>query len=577
MPSPDRILFNGKITTMDPDRPDASAVAVSAERIVAVGEDKDVLALKTVGTEVIDLGGQRVIPGLIDSHTHIIRQGNNFAMELRWDHVPSLADGLRMLKAQAQRTPAGQWIRVVGGWSIDQFAEKRLPTLEEINAVAPEVPVYVLHLYDRAWLNRAALRALGIDRHYYEPFVSGRLERDDQGNPTGLALARPNAQPLYALLDMAPKLDLEQQLTSTKHYFRALNGLGLTSALDCAGGFLNYPDDYGVISELNRRGEQTVRIGYQLFAQRPQFELDDFRRWNDIVKPDQGDSFLKCVGAGEMLVASAYDFEDFSYPRPELPKRMEGDLRPVLEFLLENRWPIRFHCTYEESAKRLLTLVEEVGRDKGLDELNWIFDHGETISEATMEWVARLGGGISYQNRIAFQTTAYRDRYGEDALRDVMPVKKMIASGAPLAAGTDATRVSSYNPWLAIHWAVSGRGRGGDVIWSDASRLSRHDALRHWTAAGAWFSREEGIKGQIKVGQLADIAVLDRDYFSITEPEITEIEADLTLTGGVIVHAKGRFGAHAPDPLPELPDWSPVPIFGAPGVHGPGQRTLAAE
>ena len=573
----DRILFNGKITTMDPDRPEASAVALKDGLVLEVGSDADVLRLKDAGTEVIDLGGQRVIPGLIDSHTHIIRQGNNFAMELRWDHVPSLADGLRMLKEQAQRTPAGQWIRVVGGWSADQFAEKRLPTLDEINAVAPDVPVYVLHLYDRAWLNKAALRALGIDSHFYEPFVSGRLERDDQGNPTGLAMARPNAQPLYALLDMAPKLDFEQQVTSTKHYFRALNGLGLTSALDCAGGFLNYPDDYGVISELNRRGEQTVRIGYQLFAQRPMFELDDFKRWNDIVKPDEGDDYLKCVGAGEMLVASAYDFEDFSYPRPELSKRMEGDLKPVLEFLFENRWPIRFHCTYEESAHRLLSVVEEVGRDKGLEELNWIFDHGETVSEATMDWVARLGGGISYQNRIAFQATAYRDRYGEDALHDVMPVKKMMASGVPLAAGTDATRVSSYNPWLAVHWAVSGKGRGGDVIWQAANRLNRHDALRHWTAAGAWFSRENGKKGQIKAGQFADLAVLDRDYFAIPEDDIVNIEADLTFTGGKVVHAKGAFAGLAPAPLPDLPDWSPVPVFGAPGAGASAPAPQAAE
>ena len=563
----DAILYNGRITTMDPDQPEASAVAIAGSLIKAVGSDADMLALKDAQTKIIDLGGQRVIPGLIDSHTHIIRQGNNFAMELRWDEVPSLADGLAMLKAQAQRTPAGQWIRVVGGWSADQFAERRLPTLEEINAVAPDVPVYVLHLYDRAWLNKAALRALGIDNHFYEPFVSGRLERDDDGNPTGLALARPNAQPLYALLDMAPKLDFEQQITSTKHYFRALNALGLTSALDCAGGFLNYPDDYGVISELNRRGEQTVRIGYQLFAQRPLFELDDFKRWNDLVKSDQGDDYLKCVGAGEMLVASAYDFEDFSYPRPELPKRMEGDLRPVLEFLFENRWPIRFHCTYEESAHRLLALVEEVGRDKGLDELNWIFDHGETVSEKTMEWVARLGGGISYQNRIAFQTTAYRERYGEAALREVMPVKKMMASGVPLAAGTDATRVSSYNPWLAIHWAVSGKGRGGDAIWAPENRLDRHDALRHWTAEGAWFSRETGKKGQLMPGQFADLAVLDRDYFAIAEDDIANITADMTLCGGKVVHAKGAFAAHAPDPLPELPDWSPVPIFGAPGAR----------
>ncbi|WP_170464695.1 amidohydrolase [Ruegeria arenilitoris] len=561
----DLILYNGRITTFDPDRPEATAIAISGGKIEATGTDAELMA-EARDAQTIDLQGRRVIPGLIDSHTHIIRQGNNFAMELRWDHVPSLADGLAMLKAQAQRTPAGQWIRVVGGWSADQFAEKRLPTIDEINAVAPDVPVYVLHLYDRAWLNKAALRALGIDSHYYEPFISGRLERDDSGNPTGLALARPNAQPLYALLDMAPKLDFEQQLLSTKHYFRALNGLGLTSALDCAGGFLNYPDDYGVISELNRRGEQTVRIGYQLFAQRPTLELDDFKRWNDVVKPDQGDDFLKCVGAGEMLVASAYDFEDFSYPRPELPKRMESDLKPVLEFLFEKRWPIRFHCTYEESAHRLLSVVEEVGRDKGLDELNWIFDHGETVSEKTMERVARLGGGISYQNRIAFQTTAYRDRYGEVELRDVMPVKKMMASGAPLAAGTDATRVSSYNPWLAIHWAVSGKGRGGDMIWSAENRLSREDALRHWTAAGAWFSREQGKKGQLKPGQFADLAVLDRDYFAVAEDEIADISADLTVTGGKIVHAKGAFASIGPEPLPELPDWSPINSFGAPGV-----------
>ena len=561
----DLILINGKITTMDPQRRDATAVAIENGLVTETGSDADILHLKTATTEVVDLKGQRVIPGLNDSHTHIIRQGNNFAMELRWDNVPSLADGLRMLKAQAQRTPAGQWIRVVGGWSVDQFAEKRLPTIDEINAASPDVPIYVLHLYDRAWLNRAALRALGIDEHFYEPFVSGRLERDDHGRPTGLALARPNAQPLYALLDMAPKLDFEAQITSTKHYFRALNGLGLTSALDCAGGFLNYPDDYGVITELNRRGEQTVRIGYQLFAQRPLFELDDFRRWNDIVKPDQGDDFLKCVGAGEMLVASAYDFEDFSYPRPTLPKRMEGDLEPVLDFLLENRWPIRFHCTYEESADRILTVLERVAARHGTDGLNWIFDHGETVTEATMERVVRLGGGISYQNRIAFQTNAYRDLYGDQALAEAMPVRKMMASGAPVAAGTDATRVSSYNPWLCIHWLVSGKGRGGDVMWAPENRLSREEALRHWTASGAWFSREAGKKGQIAPGQFADLAVLDRDYFTVAEDEIADITADLTLVGGKVVYAKGAFSHTAPAPLPALPDWSPIPVFGAPG------------
>jgi predicted amidohydrolase YtcJ len=572
----DLIIHNARVSTVDEANPQAQAVAIGGGVFTAVGSDKDVLALAGPDTRVIDAKGRRIIPGLIDSHTHIIRQGNNFAMELRWDEVPSLADGLRMLREQARRTPPGAWVRVVGGWSADQFAEKRLPTLDEINAAAPDTPVYVLHLYDRAWMNGAALRALGIDEHFYEPFVSGRLERDDEGRPTGLALARPNAQPLYALLDRAPKLTFEEQLISTKHYFRALNGLGLTSALDCAGGFLNYPDDYGVISTLNKRGEQTVRIGYQLFAQKPGRELADFQRWNEVVKPDQGDAFLKCVGAGEMLVASAYDFEDFSYPRPTLGPQMEGELEPVLDFLLKNRWPFRFHCTYEESAQRILDVVERVGGKYGLEGLNWIFDHGETISEATMERVARLHGGISYQNRIAFQTREYERRYGTKALREVMPVRKMIASGAPLASGTDATRVSSYNPWLSIHWLVSGEGRGGEVMWEEGNRLSREEALRHWTAAGAWFSREQGTKGQIKVGQYADLALLDRDYFACPIPEIAAITADLTLVDGQIVHAKDAFASLAPEALPALPSWSPVPTFGAPGVR-PAALKRAAE
>lgn len=561
----DLILRNARIATMDRARPEAQAIAITGAEIASVGSNAEVMALATPATRVIDAGGARMIPGLIDSHTHIIRQGNNFAMELRWDEVPSLADGLRMLKAQAQRTPPGAWVRVVGGWSADQFAEKRLPTLEEINAAAPDVPVYVLHLYDRAWMNGAALRALGIDEHFYEPFVSGRLERDDEGRPTGLALARPNAQPLYALLDRAPKLSLEEQLTSTKHYFRALNALGLTSALDCAGGFLNYPDDYGVISELHRRGEQSVRIGYQLFAQKPGRELADFMRWNEIVRPDEGDEVLKCVGAGEMLVASAYDFEDFSYPRPTLQPTMEAELEAVLGFLAKNRWPFRFHCTYEESAQRILAVVERVGAAYGLQGLNWIFDHGETVSEPTMEWIARLHGGISYQNRLPFQAREFRRRYGGDALRAAMPVRKMMRMGLPLAAGTDATRVSSYNPWICIHWLVSGRGRGGDVMWEETDRLSREEALRHWTEAGAWFSRESGRKGVLKPGALADLALLDRDVFACAEDEIAAITADLTVMGGKVVHATRAFAMHAPPALPPLPAWSPLNAFGAPG------------
>src|SRR5207302_9995015 len=149
------------------------------------------------------------IPGLHDSHLHVIRGGLNFNMELRWDGVPSLADALRLLKEQARRTPPDQWVRVVGGWSEFQFAERRMPTLDEINAAAPDTPVFVLHLYARALLNRAALRVVGYDKNTPNP-LGGEIQRDKAGNPTGLLIAQPSAFILYSTLAKGPKLPFEQ-------------------------------------------------------------------------------------------------------------------------------------------------------------------------------------------------------------------------------------------------------------------------------------------------------------------------------------------------------------------------------
>ncbi len=322
---PDLILHNGRFTTLDRANPVADAVAIKDGRFTRVGRAEDVLPLAGGATRVIDLQGKRVLPGLIDNHLHIIRGGLNFNLELRWDGVRSLADAMGMLKRQVAITPAPQWVRVVGGFTEHQFAEKRLPTIEELNAVAPDTPVFILHLYDRALLNGAALRAVGYTKDTPAP-PGGEIVRDSAGNLTGLLLAKPNAAILYATLAKGPKLPFDYQLNSTRHFMRELNRLGVTGAIDAGGGNQNYPDDYEVIQKLADDGQLTIRLAYNLFTQKPKQEKEDFLNWTANSTYKQGDDYFRHNGAGEMLVFSAADFEDFRQPRPEVAPEMEGDL-----------------------------------------------------------------------------------------------------------------------------------------------------------------------------------------------------------------------------------------------------------
>ena len=557
----DVIIMNGRIATQDERRSFASAAAIKDGRFIAVGSDKDVMAHRGEKTQIIDVQGRTVIPGLNDSHMHPIRGGLNYNMELRWDGVPSLADALRLLKEQAARTPPPQWVRVVGGWTEFQFAERRMPTLDEINTVAPDTPVFVLHLYDRALLNAAALRAVGYTKDTPEP-PGGEIRRDHAGNPTGLLIARPNAMILYSTLAKGPKLAREDQLNSTRLFMSELNRFGVTSAIDAGGGFQNYPDDYEVINELHRSGELSVRLAYNLFTQRPKEELKDFQRWTKMTRPGEGDDFYRVNGAGEMLVFSAADFEDFLQPHPEMPPVMEEELKGVIRHLAENRWPFRLHATYDETITHALNVYEAVNREAPFDGLHWFFDHCETISDRNIERVKALGGGIAVQNRMAFQGEYFVARYGRQQAERTPPIGRMLALGVPVGAGTDATRVSSYNPFLSLYWLVTGNTVGGLNLYPEQNRLDRMEALRLNTVGSSWFSTEEGKKGSIAPGQLADLAVLSADYFSISDEDIKRLESVLTLVGGKVVYATREFSKLAPPPLPASPDWSPVKYYG---------------
>jgi predicted amidohydrolase YtcJ len=559
------ILRNGRITTLDSAKPEAHAIAIRDGLVEAVGANEEIMRLADRDTNVIDLGGRRIIPGLNDSHTHLIRGGLNYNMELRWENVASLADALRMLKSQADRTPAPQWVRVVGGWSEFQFAERRMPTLDEINAAASETPVFLLHLYARALLNRAALKALGITKDTPNP-PGGLIEKDANGEPTGMLIAKPSALILYSTLAQGPKLPLEDQINSTRHYMREMNRLGITSVIDAGGGGQNYPDDYDVVQQLHDADQLTVRIAYNLFAQKAGDELSDYERWIAMTEPGAGSAMLRMNGAGENITWSAADFENFLEPRPDLAPRMESELEPIVELLATNKWPFRIHATYDESIDRFLTVFERVN-GKTPFQTRFIIDHAETVSERNMERIKALGGGIATQHRMAFQGEYFVDRFGPEAAKTTPPIAKMLAMDLPVGGGTDATRVASYDPWVALYWLTTGKTLGGLALYDEDNVLDRETALRIWTQGSAWFSGEADVKGTLSPGQYADLAVLSADYMSVPPEEIRRINAVLTMTGGRVVYGEGDYADLSPPLPPASPGWSPINAEPSPAMR----------
>ncbi|VWC61126.1 amidohydrolase [Burkholderia contaminans] len=577
----DLVVFNGKIATQDEQRSFVSALAVKDGRIVATGDDRDVLRHAHDDTTCIDLNGRTVIPGLVDAHLQAIRGGANFNLELRWDGVPSLAAALDLLHRQALRTPAPHWVRVGGGWTALQFAEKRGPTVAELNAIAPDTPVFVQHLGDSAWLNAAALRAIGYGRDTPDP-PGGELRRDRHGRPTGLLLARPDPAVLTAALARAPVLGAADRVNSTRQFMRALNRVGVTSAIDAGGDGLTYPDDYAAVITLARRGELTTRIAYALGARHAGREIDDFAQWVALTSPGDGDAFLRANGAGARLLFSAVDLGNFLDPRTELPASVDAELTAVVRLLVRHRWPFRLHATYDEAIGRFLDVFEAVNRDTPFAGLRWCFDRCETMSDANIARVAALGGGVTVQPRMAFQGEAFIARDGATAATRAPPIRAMLAAGLPVGAGSGALDAASYNPFVALHWMVSGRSVGGTVLYPPRNRLGRMEALRCYTVGSAWFSADEHRKGALVPGHYADFAVLSDDYFTIDTPRIPQLSSVLTIVDGKVVHAEREYASLAPPPPPVSPGWSPAadgggtPAAGADG-HGSPRASAAGD
>jgi predicted amidohydrolase YtcJ len=525
----DLLLVSGKIWT---GRGEVEAVAVRDGRVAAAGTAEESRQAMDPKAEVIDLGGRRVVPGLIDSHTHFVRAGLSWNDLVRWDDVRSLREGLGRLAAAADRAPDGTWLPVLGGWHPGRFPEGRGPTPQELE-VSTRHPIYVQLLYEEGILNTAGIRAAELG---FEDPPGGAVERDaTTSEPTG-RIRGPGA--FAHVLGRIPRADLEAQIASTRTLMADFNSLGVTSVTD-PGGFGVSPETYRPVFELWRRGQSTLRVRLYLVPSERGRELEQVRDWVRHVQPGFGDPLLRYVGMGEILSFACHDMEGV---RPfEVSDEAKVELRDICRLLLDHGWPAHVHAILDTTVSSVLDVWEELDEEYGLAGRRFSLAHAEAIGEENLQRVAALGVGIAVQNRLMFRAADSAALWGKEVAIAAPPLRRMLELGIPVGAGTDATVVTPHNPWLCLWWLVTGGSFDGAPPRRSEHRLSREEALRLYTEGSAWFSFDEGGQGTLEPGKWADLAVLTDDYFGVGEDEIPSLRSELTLVGGQVVHARPPF------------------------------------
>jgi hypothetical protein len=526
--SADTILYNGRIVTVDAQFSIQEAVAVRDGRIAAVGRSADLRKLAGPRTRMIDVEGRTVIPGLIDSHMHAIRAGLTFATEVNWAGARSLDEALGRIRAAAQARKAGAWLIVAGGWNPQQFRENRRPTQAELERAAPANPAYVQLGYGWAVLNEAGFRALNIRTDADLP-GGGRLERDASGKLTGAVTGGQNA--IIALFDRLPAPTLEQQVEGTRRFFGELNRLGLTGVVDPGGNNLE-PDQYQAVFQVWREGRMTVRVAYSLNGQTPGAEFEELKNLTRMTPAGFGDDLLRFNGLGERVT--------FAMNNNDRPSDTDKErYYQIAKWAAQRGMPLTMHWGRDASVDHLLGIFESVNQEAPLKDLRWSIAHLNDASERTLERMKALGVGWTVQDAMYFGGEDFARQAGAAAARRAPPVNTARRIGVAAGAGTDAHRVMSYNPFTALQWLLDGKTAGGVAIRGPEETPTRAEALRLYTLGSAWFSRDEGKRGSLEVGKLADLAVLSKDYLTAPVEEVGTIESALTMVGGRVVYAAG--------------------------------------
>ena len=529
--APDTVLVNGKLVVYD--GAPAQALAVRDGKIAAIGNSSDIRALAASSTRIIDLGGRTVIPGLIDSHIHAIRAGLTYTTELDWTGLRTLAEALERIRVAARSRPKGSWLVVAGGWTDRQFTENRRPTQAEITAVAPDHHVYIQELYSRVLLDPGGADALGLAG---VPELAARVtvERNKDGHPTGWLSA--DNRTISDLYDLLPRPTFAQQIAGTRAFFRALNALGITGVADPGGYNLAIPA-YEALLQIWRERRLTVRVRYSISAPRRGHELDDFKGLTQLLPMRFGDEWLRFNGIGENVTWGFYGNDNPSDAQKE-------ELYEVLRWAVSRGMTATFHWHNDRPLHHLLDVLERVNEETPLANLRWSIAHLNDASMPSLKRMKAMGVGWLVQNAFYFRGEAFLGQRGADAARDVPPIVGALRLNLPIGGGTDAHRVMGPSPFVSLQWMVDGKTISGLAMRTPQELPSRIEALRMYTQGSAWFSFEENERGALAVGQLADLAVLSRDYLTVPVDDIGDTVSMLTMVGGRIVYADGPFASH---------------------------------
>lgn len=566
----DLIVINAKVFTGNRAQPEASALAVKDGRIYLVGSDAEVLAAKNARTKVIDAHSRRLIPGISDAHTHVLND-LAFNYNVRWDGVPTLSRALTMLREQAARTPDGQWVKVIGGWSPHQFKENRFPTLTELNKTVPDRPMIVQYAYNTAFLNKRAMEAFGVGTDRFPKVPGTEIEKDGRGNPTGVING--NTWLFLALEMVVPQPTFDEEVSSLVQSIHGLNRFGVTSIID-NGGRWSYPKAQARVDVLARSNGLNIRMPFvdlQLGGDGPASMVDlELEAITKTAPISPGQNLHPTLahgheyrGAGEVLNGAVHDHENFDRPAVVIdPETMRRFVDQDVRRLVERRVPFRMHISYNENINPFLDALEKINETVPLAGLRWSLEHAETITPENIERVKKLGGGIALDAKMALHADSFIKTYGREKALETPRLRALVASGIHLAMTTDAFRAATFNPWVGISWMVTGRSVSGSEVLAKGNRLSRAEALQLFTSGPAWFMNTESEMGAIAPGNLADFAILDRDYLSVPDDQIRSISSVLTILDGRVVFGAQEYGAMSPALPAPLPTWSPVRYLG---------------